>query len=704
MAVALDKLEEQLNCSICLDTYTNPKQLECNHVFCQKCLIKLVIRNQQGQLSLTCPICRQPTPVPAIGVAGLQSAFQINKFLQIVEDHKKAKAGTATAAIRMESASSSVPHKRNTVVCPEHDGREAELYCETCGDIICMKCAIKGSKHHSHEYEELDKAFKRYKGEIMSSLEPMEKQLTVIKKELKQLDARYVEISDQEAAVEADIHKAFTRLHQTLNIRETMLVGQLHQLTQAKLKSLAVQRDQIETTQTQLSSCLHFLRENLNTNPAEVLTMKSTTIKQVKELSSTFQKDMLEPKAEANMVFSALANLITLCQNYGKVYVAYPPDPLKCCITGKGVDTAAAVGEMSTAILQILNCKSEPCKAPMTSISSELVSEVAGTRTRGCIRSEGESEYKISYQPTVKGRHQLHIQVEGQQISGSPFPVIARRSPEEKLSTPFLTICLTGEPEGVTINQKGEVVVTDYNGHCVNVFSPSGERLRSFGTHGSGPRQFLHPRGVAVDSEDNIFVADTDNQRIQKFTSQGELLRIAGSKGIRFGYPYSIAYNASNGLVYVTENANHRVQILDSDLDYIGAFGKAGHYEGQFINPRQIACDSAGHVYVADYGNDRIQVFTAGGKFLRIFGRRGEGRGEIKHPWGVAVDSSTSRVYVSEINNNCVSVFTSEGQFMTSIGRKGSGPGQFDNPHGLAVDSNGVVYVCDYSNRRVQLL
>ena len=35
---ALKKLEEQLNCPICLDTYTDPKLLQCNHVFCRKCL------------------------------------------------------------------------------------------------------------------------------------------------------------------------------------------------------------------------------------------------------------------------------------------------------------------------------------------------------------------------------------------------------------------------------------------------------------------------------------------------------------------------------------------------------------------------------------------------------------------------------------------------------------------------------------------
>ena len=334
MAVPLQKLEDQLNCPICLDTYTNPKLLQCNHVYCQQCLIKLVIRDQQGQLSLTCPNCRQVTPIPASGVAGLQAAFLVNQLLEIVKEHKKVTA----SADKVDSASiSPTSHGNITVVCPEHGGKEVEFYCETCGETICWECIMNGSKHHSHEYDKLDKAFERYKGEIMSSLEPLEKQLMAIEKALTQLDVRHDEISDQRATIEADIHSTIARLHKTLDVRKTELISQLHQLTQAKLKSLAAQRDQIETTQAQLSSCLHFMKENLKTgNQGEALMMKSTTVRQVKELTTTFQPDMLEPNTEADMIFSAIADFTAECQKFGIVYAAAsPPDPSKCCVTGR---------------------------------------------------------------------------------------------------------------------------------------------------------------------------------------------------------------------------------------------------------------------------------------------------------------------------------------------------------------------------------
>ena len=79
------ELEDQLKCLICLDTYTTPKILQCNHVYCQGCLRRLVDRNRQGQLNLTCPTCRQATPVPAGGVKGLPPAFMVNKLLEILQ-------------------------------------------------------------------------------------------------------------------------------------------------------------------------------------------------------------------------------------------------------------------------------------------------------------------------------------------------------------------------------------------------------------------------------------------------------------------------------------------------------------------------------------------------------------------------------------------------------------------------------------------
>jgi DNA-binding beta-propeller fold protein YncE len=582
--------------------------------------------------------------------------------------------------------------------CAFHEGKELELYCETCGELICWKCIAKGGKHHDHDYEELEAAFEKYKVEITSLLEPLEKQVTTTKTALAQLDARCGEISDQRAATAINVHTNFRRLREALDVRENDIIGQLDRVAQRKLKGLATQRDQIETTLAQQCSCLFFMRESLRPgSKGDVLMMKTNTVKQGKELTTPLQREFLEPNTEADIEFVTSTGE---CQNYGQIVELDLPDPSKCKLVSN-FETATA-GEKCLSVLHVVNFRGELYEEGIEALECSLVSEISGTRASCSVERRGQGQYEISYQPTIKGRHQLHIKAQGQHIRGSPFS-IAVKSPLEKLGTPILTIPVV-EPWRVAINHRGEVVVTKWKDHCVSVFNPSGERLRSFGTRDFGFTQVQCPRGVAVDGVGNILFTDkTNNRHIQKFTIEGTSVGSGDRRptGITFNgnrrvsQPTGITFNATNSKVYVIDTGSDCVKVLNSDLTFSSSFGGRGSGRGQFNHPCDIACNSTGKVYVADH---RIQVFTAEGEFLRVFGGQGL---ELDYPVGLAIDTNDDMVYVSEGDKHRVSVFTSEGRFVTSFGRKGKGPGEFMHPRGLAVNC-GVVYVCDRDNNRVQ--
>ena len=666
------KLEEQLNCLICFGTYTVPKLLQCNHVFCRDCLVGLARRNPQG---LPCPTCRQVTPIPPEGVTGLQPAFQTNQLLEILDKHEKV--------------------KQDILYCLQHQNRELELYCETCEELICLQCTIQ--QHHTHKYHLIGEVFEKHKKEIMSSLNPAEQQQTLARKALEKLDVRCREITDQQAALQAQIHKNSQKLHEIIDLRERELTKELNYITQEKLRQLASQTEQIETTLAQLGSCLDKVKENLRTgSQGVVLRMKTTLVKQVKDLTTAFKPDSMELYTDADMRFSSSHVADEACRTHGLVETY---DPSQCYTISKITD-AATVGKMFTATF--IQSEEEKFENLIESLECELVSELTGTTARGSVERRGQSQYEVSYQPTIKGRHQLHIKVMGEHIIGSPHCVAVNKSPDEKLGTPIRIIDLLNNPFGIALNQSGEVVVTSPGYHRVSVFNQSGDKLRSFGTEGSGQGQFMNPHGVAVDGEGNILVADRDNHRIQKFTAKGQFLTAVGTEGsgpLQFDQVVDIAINTSNNKIYVVDNINNRIQVLNSDLTLSNTIGKCGSSKGELVYPWAIACDSTGNVYVADSMSHRIQVFTSKGKFLRMFGSRGEGDGELDWPIGIALDVQ-NKVYVSEKSNNRISVFTSKGQFVTSLGSR---PGEFLFPCGLAVDSYGVVYVCDYVNSMLQL-
>ena len=82
-------------------------------------------------------------------------------------------------------------------------------------------------------------------------------------------------------------------------------------------------------------------------------------------------------------------------------------------------------------------------------------------------------------------------------------------------------------------------------------------------------------------------------------------------------------------------------------------FGKHGQGRGELNCPHAIAIDNNGLVYVSEDFNHRVSVFTSEGQFVLSFGKKGEGPGEFKHLCGLAVDDS-GVVYVCDTDNNRV--------------------------------------------------
>ena len=594
-----------------------------------------------------------------------------------------------------------VPPKKVTLYCSQHEGMKLDLYCETCGELICLHCTVNKHCRPEHKYDLAGDTFQRHKAEITASLEPIEEQLGVASKALEQYGIRSQELDDLEVAMEANIGQEIQKLQEILEARKAELVGKMKQLIQRKRKNLTVQKDEVETVHTQLASCLSFVRESLRTgSQGEVMKMKKAVVMQIQEMTDNFKPDMLHPCELADVKFAPLPDLTLPCQQFGDVYVP-KVCPEKCYVTGKGMEVAE-VGERATAVLHVVDLKGNACTVPVEAIFSELVLNSTNEKIECLVEKMNINQYEINYQVTSRGRYQLHIKVEGEHIRGSPFCIIAIK----KLGTPFKIITGVKGPRDVAVNQRGRIIVGESGtNNCVSIFNSKGQTLHSFGSQGSIQGQFDKIRGVAVDDDGNIYVADGYNHRIQKFTPGGNFITAVGRKGndmLQFNVPKCCAVHPLNKKIYIADYNNGRIQILNPDLTFSSSFGSCGCGSGEFNCPSDVAFDSTGNVYVADLYNDRIQVFTSEGEFVREFGKHGSGSGELHSPSRVIIDSDNV-VYVTEARNNRISVFTCEGTFVTSFGEHGNGPGEFSDPHGIAIDKDGVIYVCDTGNNRVQL-
>ena len=269
---------------------------------------------------------------------------------------------------------------------------------------------------------------------------------------------------------------------------------------------------------------------------------------------------------------------------------------------------------------------------------------------------------------------------------------------DHRPGVPSIIISEDCHPNGIAVNDRREIVIAEQN--CISMFTCSGEKIRTFRTI-SALGQIWQPHSVAFDSAANILVTDVQSHCITKFTPEGKFLTTVGREGseeLEFDYPTGIGVNHKNKKVYVCDQQNHRVQILNEDLTFFSCFGSQGSGEGKLNCPQDVAFDSSGNVYISDLWNYSIQVFTPEGKFLRMFGMYGGGEGEFA---SVSIDSD-DRIYVIEHRKHCIFIFTCEGKILQSFGIEGARQGVLKYPYRIAVDPSGVIYISDSVNRRVQ--
>ena len=221
----------------------------------------------------------------------------------------------------------------------------------------------------------------------------------------------------------------------------------------------------------------------------------------------------------------------------------------------------------------------------------------------------------------------------------------------------------------------------------------------TFGIEGTAVGMFKVPWGVAVSNRDEIAVADGWNHRVQIFNSNGDFIRSFGREGSnpgKFKYPVGIAYD-KDGNIFVADSDNHRIQIFSGEGRYMGMFGKKGSLECQLSDPWGLSLDRKGNIIVADTGNKLIKIFSPEGKFIRKIGEPGS----FSSPAHCV--QCDGYFIVSDSDDHFIKVFDEEGVYKYKFGKLGGGDGDFNRPRFLVVTKLGNILVCDQDNHRIQV-
>ena len=291
-------------------------------------------------------------------------------------------------------------------------------------------------------------------------------------------------------------------------------------------------------------------------------------------------------------------------------------------------------------------------------------------------------------------------------------------------------------PQGVAVDNTGNVYVADTGNDTIRKISPSGVvttlagRATSVGSvDGLGSiASFSSPADLAVDGTGNLYVADAANYRIRKVTPAGMVTTLAGNNSGNetdgsgtnaiLSYPVGVTLDGSGNLYVVDYFGNALRKISPAGVVTTVTNLPQNVYNNGSGGPEEVAVDNVGNVYIAEFNNSTILKVTAAGVMTTFAGLTGstgskDGTGNavrFTNPNGVAVDS-VGNVYVADTYSYTIRKITPTGVVTTLAGLAGYGAcvdgmgtnAEFNQPFGIAVDGAGTLYVAGYRDNTIRI-
>ena len=261
-----------------------------------------------------------------------------------------------------------------------------------------------------------------------------------------------------------------------------------------------------------------------------------------------------------------------------------------------------------------------------------------------------------------------------------------------------------GKPYGIGVDSHGRIYVADSFVSAVFIFDLEKNETKLL--RNGDEARFGTIIGLTVDDADRVFVVDALSHRVAVFNKEWKLESYFGDSELE--HPGGIAIDERNRFLYVADTGKDRIAVFDADtFKFLRAIGgppkKLGDDDpGTLSKPSNVAVDKEGLIYISDTMNNRIQIFDADGQFVSMFGRSGDGPGFFARPKGVSIDTD-GHIWVADAYQNRVQVYDKEGHLLAFFGVGGALPGQFGNPSGLFLDKANRVFVTEQLEGRLQI-
>ena len=744
----LDNLHEEVSCSVCMTTFTDPKILPCLHTFCLHCL-NGILRTSGRYDIFACPECRKEVQVPSSGnLQDLPTNFRMNSLLDVLAIKECHTAGVKCANCDKSSKHSSYCFQCCAFWCDEciiahnlikankehrvlalkdfedqdiedvlkrpafcqqkhHEKEELKFFCKNCDVAICNLCVA--TIHDGHAKIVLEEAASERKIQVKSVIEKQKKTIEHKKTKIADLERQCNQIEARGDAVKRDIHKFAENMIAVIETKKKEMLNKAETQIKESLGCLRTQQCEVRRRVKLLETTVEKTEILLKRCTNAEITQLDKSLKTVlpEEVSDVGKQAAADHEGLRQFRFRDNKTLLDSLNSDGigsfKTFLSNTCAH-KSTAEGKGI-SEASVGLESNFLFITRNDEGEQCYSERDCVAVEIKNQQGhDCATEVRFKDEKDGSYKVRYFLKDTGKCQVSVKVNEEHIRGSPFPVEPKpRHFRHVLSfgQPGSSIEMLNTPYGVAVNERDEIAVTDADNHRIQVFSSDGTYLRSFGRKGDKQGELNWPAAIAFGKNSRSIVLDKYNHRVQLFNEQGEYLSQFGGKGSldhQLRDPFGLSVD-TDGNIIVADKGNKLIKTFSPSGEF---WKKLGEGEGEgFTSPCHcIQYDK--YLIVSDACENCIKVFDINGNFLYKFGNKGNRDGEFNSPRFLSVNKA-GHLMVCDRDNHRVQVFELSGKFVTKIGKQGNGPGEFECPTSTAVLNDGRIVVADRFNSRIQI-
>ncbi|XP_071944262.1 tripartite motif-containing protein 2-like [Antedon mediterranea] len=686
--------EKDLECSICLKRFTDPKALECLHTYCLKCLQYLMRKHGK----IRCPKCCKAYTLKNDDLKHLQCNETIRYLVEFVEKIESEKPETCSRCedrpqhycsecemymcrqcIQQHKTENHSLYTLDTDIeeqgqdlpnCQNHPDKKLEDYCRTCKLTACEDC-----KHIVRCYRNQHKVIP-----MLTALNEINQTVIETMKTAEEIKGKLNERLDVITKEKSDSESDFSFSRTAIEFQEITIIKKVKQETKIMMANLThiykekgniIDREvkNIESKLTQVTSLMDSIKKTMN-KPTETENLASyqTIINAVRNAAAADELDQSFAKTRNTPKFIPSQKLVDLMNHEG----------IGRLITVGGVykvnkeDENISVTKGQPFSVRV-SSQAENDVGPLTATLSNSLGEKSATEV-----AHKKGEYTVTGRCKEGDWHMDITDGDKSHVIGSPVSIKV-----EALGL-VNTIDNISEYKKNDKRQKVIDVVLDTDG-CMLVSSCNSKDLIKFDQSGCFVSKIQIPQRVKVNrmhqlGNGHMVYSDYVDKCVVMCDNQYHEIQTFGK--VLLQKPDGITVNKKTRMLYVADRECHCVFKFNiDDGSLLGKIGSEGSKPGQMKTPMDIALTKDGHVFVADCDNSRIQMFDANDKLIKILIGYGEEDGKVWGPQGIILDMDENIIASS---NHKLQLFDQNGKFIKRIDNKDD---WLDVPAGIAVIS-----------------